>query len=314
MPRWYYMREENEYGPLNEEVVRTLMRRGKLDDFSQVKTEGSDLWQNLKDSPLALPATAEVEAALPTEPDIVVVPPIPEAGYTFMPPECALSSMVAIIVFTIEIVLLLALLPTLLAMGLAGDDGASLLPPWLLLSESHLADFFDILIPWQVLLLAIHFGTVIMWHSATADVPPLLGAEVVHHSAGSAWWWAVPGANLIIPLQAVRETWNLSRNPKAWSNGSMSTNPALMLWWIAFLAAVFCRVAQLLLTMNSSVVNELTRADYLRGPKMLLAAGLSCTWIVHLILFIYIVVVIYRRQRAQLKGTSLPGRRRRRAL
>jgi hypothetical protein len=244
----------------------------------------------------------------------VPVPPIPEAGYTFMPPECAVSSLVAILLFTAEIVLLLSLLPTLLAIGLAGDDGQLPLPSWMLLSEDHFSTILEAFTTWQMLLLAIHFGVVIMWHSAAADVPPLLGAQVVNFSAGAAWYWIVPGANLLLPLQAIRETWHLSRNPKGLNHSSRGTDPLLMVWWGAFIATVLGCTAKLLLEKEFSVSKEFTRIEYLRGPKAMLAALQSATWIIHLVLFICIIIVIYRRQSNQLKGVNLPSRQRRRRV
>jgi GYF domain 2 len=313
MPRWYYMRDENEYGPLKEEVIRTLMRRGKLDDLSQVRVEGSSEWANLGDSALALPPTEEVEAALPQEPDVVPVPPAPELMPSkFMPPECALSALLAIVVFTCEIVLLAAMLPSLIAVGFGSDGQPLQLPEWMMLERDGFGSVIAALAPWQWLLVAIHFGVVIMWHSATADMPPLLGAEVVHFSAGSAWWWAVPGANLLMPLRALRETWNLSRNPRAWSYGSMTTNPALMVWWAAFLGAIFFRAAQYLLIANDSAVRGAAREEHLKGLKTTLTLLQSGFWILHLAFFIYIVVVLYQRQSAQLKGTAPVAKRRRR--
>ena len=90
----------------------------------------------------------------------------------------------------------------------------------------------------------------------------------------------------------------------------MSTNPALMLWWGAFLAAVFLHVAQWLLISTHSSVRETARAEYLKGPKSMLETLETSMWMIHLLVFIYIIVVIYRRQSAQLKGLSLPIRRR----
>jgi hypothetical protein len=66
-----------------------------------------------------------------------------------------------------------------------------------------------------------------------------LASDMVYSPRGAVGWFFVPVANLFKPFEALRETWQVSRNPGDWRN--VATPVAFRWWWGLFLVSSIVR-------------------------------------------------------------------------
>jgi hypothetical protein len=62
-----------------------------------------------------------------------------------------------------------------------------------------------------------------------------LASDMVYSPRGAVGWFFVPVANLFKPFEALRETWQVSRNPGDWRN---VPTPVAFRWWWGLLLVV----------------------------------------------------------------------------
>jgi len=85
----------------------------------------------------------------------------------------------------------------------------------------------------------VYVGTAIVvlcWIYRANDNVHRLGAEQLGPSPGWAvGWYFIPLGNLVMPFQAMRETWKASIDPRDWE--VVRVSPILGFWWFFWLAS-----------------------------------------------------------------------------
>jgi hypothetical protein len=296
MPKWFYIREEQEFGPLTEKAMRDLIARGRLHGQSMVRpyheltSDESTPWVTLSASGLA---EAFIPEATP-RPSLNEDPPAPtELRRTTMPLECTVASALAIAALTVQIIYLLSQL-----------FSGNVLDPLLAAKSSGIQN-------WALICLAIYVIAVILWQAATSDVPALYGAEVAAYTPSHAVLWLIPGLNIYHAMYAMREIWTFSKDPRAWTRNGVRGNTLTRIWWLALFGAALATLIEL--TIRRNLGKSLTdgRMNHWQEILAYLSFGRSLLWILHLILFVIIIIQIYRRQASTLKNppTRRLGRR-----
>jgi hypothetical protein len=87
-----------------------------------------------------------------------------------------------------------------------------------------------------------------------------LGARGLRFTPGAAvGWYFVPIANLWMPYRAMKETWQASRRPDAWSAEPIP--PLVRGWWLLWLVESALGNASFRLAMGAEEVDALLRAN-----------------------------------------------------
>jgi hypothetical protein len=282
MPRWFYKRDGQEYGPLTELGMRELLARGRLSPGSDVRRyddSDPDLehpWQILAESQLAQTLSAEPETA-----PIIQIPPPMEENNRSMPLLAKLTTVLASGLFLLLAAHSLMKVPLKLQAASAGiyHDGP-------LVGAGEFVLWMDGLGP---ILLGLYLFFVILWQASAADVPPLFGAEVVTYPPSSALLWLLPGLNFYHCREAAKELWSLSRDPKAWSRGGIRSTPVISLWWLTLLGSALFALALAMIRRNLGSSLRDGRMDHWQGTLSLISGCRDLMWACHLLLFLIFI-------------------------
>ena len=295
MPRWFYKRDGQEYGPLTELGMRELLARGRLSSGSDVRRyddhdpDAQHPWQTLADSQLAQRLAAEPE---PAAPPCIQIPPLMEVQSRTMPLLVRLTSALASSLFLLLAVHSLMKVPLKLQAASAGVYHDGLLP-----GAGEFVLWLDGL---GAILLGFYLFFVILWQASAADVPPLFGAEVVTYPPSSALLWLVPGLNFYHCKEAAKELWSLSRDPKAWSRGGIRSTPVISLWWLTLLGAALFALTLIMIRRNLGSSLRDGRMDHWQGTLSLISGCRDLLWSCHLLLFILFIWQVLRLQKHSL--------------
>lgn len=297
MPRWFYKRDGQEYGPLTELGMRELLARGRLSLDSDVKRyddhdpDKEHPWQLLAETKLgeSLPS-AESEAA--PAPAYIQVPPPMEERPRSLPVLVQLTSALASVGLLLLAAHALLKLPLKMQAASAGVYYDGIIP-----GTNEFVLWMDGL---GFILLGAYLFLAVLWQASAADVPPLFGAEVVTYPPSSSLLWLLPGLNFYHCREAAKELWSLSRDPKAWSRGGIRSTPVISLWWLCMLGAALLSLALIMIRRNLGSSLRDGRMDHWQGTLSLISGCRDLMWAAHCLLFILFIWQVLRLQRISL--------------
>lgn len=303
MPRWLYLRDNQEFGPLTEKAMRDLLlrKRMQLDTlvrvFDDIEPEKDTPWQRISETSLSVALTelgAET-AAEPTAP-VAALPSVTtqtEPGQQLrMPFFCTFACVLAAATLVAQMVYIIYRLVT-----------GTPLDPSLAVKGTPVE-------VWGALCLAAYLLVVILWQATTSDVPSLYGAEVADYTPAHAVLWLVPVLNLYHAHYAMNEIWTFSKDPRAWTRNGVRGNGVTRFWWLTLVGAAALSVVELIVRRNlgKSLMDGMT---HWQSILVHISFARTLLWILHLSVFVFLIQAIYRRQIAALNNPPVKrmGRR-----
>lgn len=272
MSDWYFVKDGQSTGPINDEQIRSLIASGAISPNTQVWKEGMAEWAEVQATELKSSLVSRPRLSAPS---VAPAPPAIAAPASLRspPPNFESPTTLATIV---KILMIVGLVLCFASIGIGVMEHMKL-KQGIDTSEEELGTGDLVVALIGLFQMVVFLSTAVfflMWVYRVNKNARALGADWMTFTPGwSVGWFFIPFANLWKPYQAMKEIWQASFSPTR-QDESVSVS-ILSAWWTLWLLSNILAQTSIRLTFRAKEISEHMIANYVSLSSDLLDIPLT---------------------------------------